>query len=968
MQGRGQVTGEVFTVDGQTIGWNPQNSQYPIGIKATLNILPNPNYMWSNSCGNEPITIASPGIECTVRFTPKIVVQGNNLVCMTGLSQAKPFSWLLKNKDGTTYRQGSSTTPTIGEPPEIIAAKFSSAMGIIAASDNCIKIGNRTLFVSYPATPDDTTNMCEVTANGCQFNPTIKLVPEAQMLTTIRGFVWNDADESGLQESGESYLFNWTVLLKRPDGSEISTFTDVNGYYEFTGLSTGNYTVFAETRTGAIYTTSETETVKIDSINIPMAVSFGIKIVVPPGTAQLQVIPSDNGIVSGGIGSGMLYCGYGDNVLGPDCIVNFSTTSVPFGVVKAIPKAGYSFVTWSDPSICPNATAELCNPVLSGGKNLSLSASFKANGEPTIDPNVTIGGNVTTTPTISNVRLSSSIFEPGKQVEISWNSTGQTKYVVYLYDDSTNSLVSDAACPSNSFHPTLGSACLLYETSSNSSVKWTVPWVLPAGHYTLKVAIGNGNNWSDAVVATTPQEALTYLEITPPDNGIISGYIGSTTIYCGHDDNNVVGDKCSAPGFSANIMRILTATPKQGFVFSQWSDASICLFVTDTSCLPMTTGSTNAKLTANFTATESPKPMIRLVATKVPSTVKPGESFDITLRFTPDTAQLADGIEVYLEFDPTKLKINSVNNSGVLDFELSNQIGNNFVYFSAASMFNDVPTETFDLVTINVTALENTDNADNTTLHFVTDHSHVSSSGNYIPQDFEDIVINFALEPVLQCKVMLQGRPTPPAPSWKMELKLYVDGKQDTVMTEDLGQCQLPSSLLPLSAGTHSICVKNSHTLQKKLDVNIPLNDDLIDFGELIEGDTNDDNQLNLNDFRLIGMATNNAKKESCQGDAAYNSNADLNSDGCISIADAILFKSNLSNIVGGILLGDTCLTAKIGHLNTRDGDRDSLVSSAKVNLSIPTGISVGETFDVVVQVTGNVSQPIERNVHVSEF
>lgn len=652
---------------------------------------------------------------------------------------------------------------------------------------------------------------------------------------------------------------------------------------------------------------------------------------------SLQIMPSDNGIVSGVIGSGMLYCGNGDNVLGSHCTVNFPTNPIPFSpVIQAVPKAGYSFVAWSDPSICPNATADLCNPVLSGGKTLSLSATFKLNGEPTIDPNVTVGGNVTTTPTISNVRLSSSIFEPGKQVEISWNSTGQTKYVIYLYDDSSNSLMSDAACPSNSFHPTLGSACLLYETSSNSSIKWTVPWVLPAGHYTFKVAVGNGNNWSDVVVATSPQEALIYLEIIPPTNGIISGYIGSSTIYCGNGDNNVIGDKCSAQGFSANIMRILTATPKQGFVFSEWSDASVCLFVTDTSCLPTTTGS-NAKLTANFTATETPKPIVRIVAAKVPDKITFGENFDVTLQFIPDTMQPADGIQIYLEFDPSKLRVNKVTNSGVLDFELQNEIGGNYIDFAASVFGNSPPLTPFDLVTINFTALESTGEI-GTLLHFDSTKSQVAHLGEYIPQEYSDI--KFVIEDILQCKVNLQGRNSVPSSSWETELKLYFNGTFYTVNTDDSGYCVLPQSI-PL--GDHSICVKNSHTLASRVGPPLVANsDNVVDFGLLLEGDVDDDNKIGVSDMSEFHKLTDFSKN--------YHEQADLNADGQVNMTDANLLKSNF----GRPKLGETGFcqwneTEKTYRRGTRDGKDSNAVLTTSL---IPTGLMVNDSFavDILVQ------------------
>ncbi len=127
------------------------------------------------------------------------------------------------------------------------------------------------------------------------------------------------------------------------------------------------------------------------------------------------------------------------------------------------------------------------------------------------------------------------------------------------------------------------------------------------------------------------------------------------------------------------------------------------------------------------------------------SNVKPGESFDITLQFVPDDEKPADGIQTYIEFDPTKLKVNSVKNSGVLDFTLLEHFDNSegYVSFAAMSWENSVPTEEFNLVTINFTALEGASDGEIIELTFDSEKNYFSSTGEFISMDYAPIPITF---------------------------------------------------------------------------------------------------------------------------------------------------------------------------------------------------------------------------------
>ena len=73
---------------------------------------------------------------------------------------------------------------------------------------------------------------------------------------SIGDFVWNDINKNGIQNSGEAGIANVTVTLTLPGGSTRTTTTNSTGYYVFTALADGNYTVSFATPSGYIATAS----------------------------------------------------------------------------------------------------------------------------------------------------------------------------------------------------------------------------------------------------------------------------------------------------------------------------------------------------------------------------------------------------------------------------------------------------------------------------------------------------------------------------------------------------------------------------------------------------------------------------------------------------------------------------------------------------------------------------------------
>jgi hypothetical protein len=64
----------------------------------------------------------------------------------------------------------------------------------------------------------------------------------------ISGYKWNDTDGDGVKDVGEPGLADWTIVLSGDESD--STTTDLNGFYRFEGLVTGNYVVSEVLKSG----------------------------------------------------------------------------------------------------------------------------------------------------------------------------------------------------------------------------------------------------------------------------------------------------------------------------------------------------------------------------------------------------------------------------------------------------------------------------------------------------------------------------------------------------------------------------------------------------------------------------------------------------------------------------------------------------------------------------------------------
>ncbi len=326
--------------------------------------------------------------------------------------------------------------------------------------------------------------------------------------------------------------------------------------------------------------------------------------------------------------------------------------------------------------------------------------------------------------------------------------------------------------------------------------------------------------------------------------------------------------------------------------------------------------------------------------------IKPGENFDLTIVFTPDSEKPADAIQIRWKFDPTKLKINEVTNSGVLDFELINEIGENFIDFAAVAFDNEVPTTAFELVTISMTALETATGLEETALEFVESESFVWHDNEILPQEFEDIIIHFVKEepPVTECQVAWSGRPFPPREdsNWEAKLSLFtidsVEPKEAEVDEE--GNCVVKDTLV---SEDYPICVKGPATLASKIN-------DGLDFGTLWQGDINGDDIINPPDVAALAEWIVPEK---------YKRDFDFNRDGIIDREGegSIIRDSLLKLIKEGDEIKLCERHEEAGSVYYRKGLRRG---SHALVMTMNADIRVDSSFNLVIKMPASQEQPAE--------
>ena len=88
----------------------------------------------------------------------------------------------------------------------------------------------------------------------------------------IHGMKYEDLNANGAKDSGENGLSGWTITL---NPGNLTTTTDANGAYSFTGLSVGTYTVTEVQQTGWLQTSVNPAPISVNLADVVNDVNFG---------------------------------------------------------------------------------------------------------------------------------------------------------------------------------------------------------------------------------------------------------------------------------------------------------------------------------------------------------------------------------------------------------------------------------------------------------------------------------------------------------------------------------------------------------------------------------------------------------------------------------------------------------------------------------------------------------------------
>ncbi|MBN1120939.1 MAG: Cna B-type domain-containing protein [Anaerolineae bacterium] len=119
----------------------------------------------------------------------------------------------------------------------------------------------------------------------------------------IHGSVWDDANNDGVRNLGETGIGSVTIQLRNGAGVVIaSTTTAADGSYSFTGLPDGSYTVVEIDPAGYLSTTVNSRPAAVSSGSIVTDIDFGDR--VAPGAISGEVWNDNGGTGSGTAGNG----------------------------------------------------------------------------------------------------------------------------------------------------------------------------------------------------------------------------------------------------------------------------------------------------------------------------------------------------------------------------------------------------------------------------------------------------------------------------------------------------------------------------------------------------------------------------------------------------------------------------------------------------------------------------------------
>jgi len=338
-----------------------------------------------------------------------------------------------------------------------------------------------------------------------------------------------------------------------------------------------------------------------------------------------------------------------------------------------------------------------------------------------------------------------------------------------------------------------------------------------------------------------------------------------------------------------------------------------------------------------------------------------GEVFAVDV-MAESRSQPFDTVQVYLDFDPALLQcVDAAGNpitetvpispTLVLQNEVDNEAGQ--VNYAARVSFGLPPlTGRVQVIRLYFRPIAATP-PQGTPLEFnwtTPRRTDVLSGITSVLGRIGETLVRVAGDPAtIRASVALQGRPTPPHQRWEIPLTVELRSPTtDTTLqvfglrTDNRGRFTI-EGVVP---GTYDLRVKGMHTLANRWsELELVAGDNAVNMGELLEGDADNDNDVDGTDASLVNLAFG-----SVPGDANWDPRADFNEDGVVNGVDMALLAANFGQ-VGDVEVGPHAsrLTFDVSRLtfDTSHTTQYAIRTTSPVTITFSPALITAEVDDI---------------------
>ena len=283
--------------------------------------------------------------------------------------------------------------------------------------------------------------------------------------------------------------------------------------------------------------------------------------------------------------------------------------------------------------------------------------------------------------------------------------------------------------------------------------------------------------------------------------------------------------------------------------------------------------------------------------------VRVGEVFPVDIVAESRTTAF-DAVEVHLDFDPALLRCvdgegNPVTGiiTGALPLVLQNAVDNmagHIDFVARVPLGGTAVTGRIHVGRFYLQALAETPAA-GSRVEFAWSGERMTdilAGANSVLGRIGELTVLASTPATLHGQVTLQGRPPAPNQQWAIpltgELRDAVSGEVLALLsptTDTRGRFTMPG----LAPGTYDIRIKGMHTLANvRARVVLAPGENTIDLGTLLEGDADNDNDVDATDASLVNLAFGTAP-----GNARWDPRADFNEDNVVNATDMALLAAN---------------------------------------------------------------------------